>query len=251
MDARKINIDGRPFRGAKDAKVTVAFFDDFQCPYSAQMYRTLVDDVMKDYRDRVKLVPVDTPRWRIHPWATHAAVNANCLSAQSNDAYWDFSSFVHQHQAAIGDDGASAELDRLALDRGERYQLDSEQLHGCIQAQADAGVKDSLQIAADAGVTDVPVLLINNQRLIGAVPAANVRQLIDYVLHRVGQSDSVSARPTATQQGVKSGSAEPDFSLPRSSLDITPPVNTLDSNVFAHGRANGIETATSVCRRRR
>jgi hypothetical protein len=77
-----------------------------------------------------------------------------------------------------------------------------------------------------------------------------VRQLIDYALHRVGQSDSVPARPTATQQGVKSGSAEPDYSLPRSSLDITPRVNTLDSNVSAHGRANGIETSTSACRRR-
>src|SRR5207248_11577787 len=98
---KKIDTSGRPVRGNKDAKVTIVNYDDFECPFCSRMHQTLFPDVFKAYSDRVKIVYKDFPLAEIHPWATHAAVDANCLAAQNNDAYWDFADYVHGNQKAI------------------------------------------------------------------------------------------------------------------------------------------------------
>jgi len=181
------------------------------------MYRTLFDDVLKDYADRVKIFALDTPMQRVHPWALHAAIDANCLAAQrtreSNDAYWEFSGYVHQHQNEIasppGAAGGFAALDKLALRSGEAHGLDSKLLNDCIQAQFSTAVEESFQKSVEAGVTAVPVLLINNQRLVGAVPAEDVRSLIDYVLQRVGQPviPTSQTAPAMANPDVDTGNA--------------------------------------------
>src|SRR5512146_1097839 len=84
----KIDVAGRPFRGNKDAKVVIVNYDDFQCPFCTRMHQTLFSDVMETYGDRVKLIYKDFPLYEIHPWAGRAAVDANCLGTQNNDADW-------------------------------------------------------------------------------------------------------------------------------------------------------------------
>src|SRR3954447_7965500 len=54
--ANKINVSGRPVRGNKDAKVTIVNYDDFQCPYCAMMHKTIMQDIMATYGDKVRLV---------------------------------------------------------------------------------------------------------------------------------------------------------------------------------------------------
>ena len=56
----KIDLQGRPVRGNKDAKVTVVVYDDFQCPYCSRMHQTL-NEVLKSYGDRIKVVYKDYP----------------------------------------------------------------------------------------------------------------------------------------------------------------------------------------------
>src|SRR5689334_16399080 len=78
----KINTTGRPVRGNSSAKVTVVNFDDFECPFCSRMHQTLFPELLKEYGDRVAFVYKDFPLKDIHPWAVHAAVDANCLLAQ-------------------------------------------------------------------------------------------------------------------------------------------------------------------------
>src|SRR6266705_1651515 len=35
---KKIDLSGRPTKGAKDAKVDLVVYDDFECPFCARMY---------------------------------------------------------------------------------------------------------------------------------------------------------------------------------------------------------------------
>ena len=72
----KIDVSGRPTRGAKSAKVVVVNFDDFECPYCAGMHRTLFPELLKEYGDRVTFIYKDYPLVEIHPWAVHAADSA-------------------------------------------------------------------------------------------------------------------------------------------------------------------------------
>jgi hypothetical protein len=48
----KIDVAGRPTRGAKSAKVVVVNFDDFECPFCSRMHATLFPEIFKDYGDR-------------------------------------------------------------------------------------------------------------------------------------------------------------------------------------------------------
>ncbi|HZT34824.1 MAG TPA: thioredoxin domain-containing protein, partial [Nitrososphaera sp.] len=95
---KKLDVSGRPIRGNKDAKVTIVNFDDFECPFCSRMHQTLFPDILKSYGDRVRIIYKDFPLKEIHPWAVHAAVDANCLAAQNNDAYWDLADYIHAHQ---------------------------------------------------------------------------------------------------------------------------------------------------------
>ena len=74
----KIDVTGRPSRGPKSAKVVVVNFDDFECPFCSRMHETLFPEIFKEYGDRVTFIYKDYPLAEIHPWAIHAAVNANC-----------------------------------------------------------------------------------------------------------------------------------------------------------------------------
>src|SRR5215831_7843794 len=124
----KIDVSGRPSRGAKGAKVVVVNFDDFECPFCSRMHQTLFPQIFKEYGDRVTFVYKDYPLAEIHPWAIHAAVNAGCLAAQNNDAYWDFADYIHANKQAVDNEktatGRLDAIDRMAQLQGQRHNVD-------------------------------------------------------------------------------------------------------------------------------
>jgi protein-disulfide isomerase len=201
---KKIDMAGRPFRGAKDAKVTMVVYDDFECPYCAAMYKTLFSDPIKAYQDRVRIVFKDFPLFQIHPWARHAAIDANCLAEQSNDAYWDFADYVHANQQEITGKrelpASEAKLDALALDSGKRHNANSEILQSCLKSQPDQALNASVKEADGLGVQATPTLFINGQRLEGALDAPELARLLDSALRDAGAPASAvaSSSPTAT-----------------------------------------------------
>ncbi len=186
---KKIDVNGRPTRGNKDAKVTVVNYDDFECPFCSRMHTTLFPGLFKEYGDRVLFIYKDYPLEEMHPWAVHAAVDANCLAAQNNDAYWDYADTLHGNQDAIkakGRDGWNAELDRLAGAQGQRHNLDVAKLQACVKAQDEKAVRASMREAETVGVDSTPTMFVNGQKLDGAVPADEVRMALDQALKDAG-----------------------------------------------------------------
>jgi protein-disulfide isomerase len=186
---KKIDVAGRPAKGNKDAKVTVVNYDDFECPFCSRMHSTIFPGLYKEYGDRVLFVYKDYPLEEIHPWAVHAAVNANCLAAQNSDAYWDYADTLHGNQDAIkskGREGWNAELDRLADAQGARHNLDTAKLQACVKAQDEKAVRDSMREAEIVGVEATPTMFVNGQKLDGALPAGDVRVALDQALKDAG-----------------------------------------------------------------
>src|SRR5580698_10350713 len=207
---KKIDLNGRPTRGNKDAKVVVVNFDDFQCPFCSRMHQTLFPELLKEYGDRVQFVYKDYPLTEIHPWAVHAAVNANCLASQSNDAYWDFADYIHSNQREVnsekGRDAQFAELDRLALEQGQKHNLDQTKLQACVKAQNEDAIKASMKEAEGVGVSATPTLFVNGQEMDGALPASEMRAALDRALEEAGvpaPSHSPAAAATAPQAPTK------------------------------------------------
>jgi protein-disulfide isomerase len=187
---QKIDLSGRPTRGTKDAKVTVISYDDFECPFCSRLHQTLFPGLLKEYGDRVLFIYKDYPLEEIHPWAVHAAVDANCLAAENSDAYWDYADYLHKNQNLIssekGRDGQNAELDKLATEQGQKHNLDLPKLQACVKAQDEKAVRASMREGDALGVDATPAMFINGAKLDGAVPAEEVRLAIDQALKDAG-----------------------------------------------------------------
>jgi protein-disulfide isomerase len=187
----KIDVTGRPSRGAKGAKVVVVNFDDFECPYCAAMHRELFPEILKEYGDRVTFIYKDYPLAEIHPWAIHAAIDANCLAAENNDAYWDFADSIHANKKDVDNQKTSAArfdaIDQMAMLQGQKHNVDAVKLQSCVKAQNDDAVKASMKEADELGVSATPTLFINGQKIDGAVPASEIRAALDVALQDAGQ----------------------------------------------------------------
>jgi protein-disulfide isomerase len=208
---KKINVAGRPWRGAASPKVTIIVYDDFQCPYCAMMYRTLFANSMKEYADRVRVIFKDFPLFEVHPWAKRAAIDSNCLAEQSTEAYWDFADYVHANQGAISgpsrDLNASfARLDNAALDAGRKYKLEGAILQSCLKLQPDTPLNASVKEADTLGVNSTPTLFINGEKLSGALTEPELRQEIQAAL-RNAEQPALAATAAAPLQQTKPGSA--------------------------------------------
>jgi protein-disulfide isomerase len=182
----KINTAGRPTRGAKASKVVVVNFDDFECPFCSRMHQELFPEILKEYGDRITFIYKDYPLVEIHPWATHAAVDANCLAAQNNDAYWDFADYIHANQHEVSNEKTPAArldaLDKLAMLQGQKHNLDTVKLQSCIKAQDDSAVKASMKEAESVGVEATPTMFINGEKIDGAIPPSELRAALDRAL---------------------------------------------------------------------
>jgi len=199
----KINTEGRPTRGAKASKVVVVNFDDFECPFCSRMHQELFPDILKEYGDRITFVYKDYPLVEIHPWAMHAAVDANCLAAQNTDAYWDFADYIHANQHEVGNEktptGRTDALDKLTMLQGQKHSVDTVKLQSCIKGQDDGAVKASMKEAESVGVEATPTLFINGERVDGVVPPNELRAMLDRALRdaNLPVPDHAAAAPAA------------------------------------------------------
>jgi protein-disulfide isomerase len=198
----KIDVKGRPTRGAKDGKVVVVNFDDFECPFCSRMHQTLFPELLKEYGDRVTFIYKDYPLIDIHPWAVHAAVDAGCLADQNPDAYWDFADYIHANKQEVDKEKTPAArfdaLDKMALLQGQKHKLDSAKLQACVKAQNEDVVRASMKEADDLGVNATPTLFINGRKIDGAVPVDEVRAALDSALKDAGLPvpEHIPAAPT-------------------------------------------------------
>jgi protein-disulfide isomerase len=206
---KKIDTSGRPTRGNKDAKVIAVNYDDFECPYCSRMHQTLFPEIYKEYGDKVLFVYKDYPLVEIHPWAVHAAVNANCLATQNNDAYWDFADYVHANRkeidAASAPDGRLAVLDKLATEQGQKHNVDATKLQSCIKAQNQDAVKASMHEAESVGVSATPTLFVNGEKIDGALPIADLRAVLNRALKDAGVAAPPPPAPSASPKTPSSG----------------------------------------------
>ena len=208
-----INTAGRPERGNKDAKVTIVNYDDFECPFCSRMHQTLFPDLMKSYGNQVKIIYKDYPLVEIHPWAMHAAVDANCLAVQNGDAYWEFADYIHANQKEINGekrdiDQEYGRIDQLTRDLGTKHKVDAARLDACIKKQDNSAVRASMSEGDKLGVDATPTMFVNGERIAGAASEDTVRSVIDRALKDAGEnppaapttSDSQSPAPGISGQ---------------------------------------------------
>ena len=187
---KKIDVTARPVRGNPNAKVTIINYDDFECPFCARMHSTLMTEILPQYGDKIKIIYKDYPL-SMHPWAQHAANDANCLAKESGQGYWEFADYVHANQRAISGNQKDVqhsfnELDHITMDIGKKNGADSARLQACIKAQPDDVMKASLAEGDTIGVNATPTVFVNGERLDGAVDVEEVKAALNQRLLEAG-----------------------------------------------------------------
>ena len=204
---KKIDVKGRPVRGNPNAKVVVVNFDDFQCPFCSRAHQTLFPELLKEYGDKVAFIYKDFPLSEIHPWAIHAAVDANCLAAQSNDAYWEFADYIHKNQSEVnqehGRENQFAALDKITKAEAAKFKVDSPGLQSCMKAQKDDAVQASVKEGESLGIDGTPTMFVNGRMVNGARTASEFRDILDSALQQAGVAPP--AHPPATQNSSPAG----------------------------------------------
>jgi protein-disulfide isomerase len=204
-----IDVAGRPIRGNPQAKVTVVNFDDLECPYCSRMHETLFPSTINRYKDKVRFIYKDNPLTEMHPWATHAAVDANCLADQNGNVYWTYVDYLHSHgQEITGPDRdlpkSFAALDRIAKQEGTVAKLDEPKLAACIAKQDDSAVKTSLKEAETMRIESAPAVFVDGERIDGWVPQEVLWSVIDRALRAAGV-DPPPPAPAAPVQAAGTG----------------------------------------------
>jgi protein-disulfide isomerase len=204
-----LNIDtaGRPVRGNPAAKVTVINFDDLECPYCARMHQSLFPSTLEHYKDKVRFIYKDDPLVEIHPWAMHAAVDANCIAAQSSSVYWTYVDYLHTHGQEITGENrdltkSDAALDRIARQEATIAKLDGTRLDACIAKQDETQVRASAKEAEALGIEGTPALFVDGERVDGAIPEDQLWLVIDRALRAAGEEPppTTPAKPHDTKE---------------------------------------------------
>lgn len=203
-------IAGRPVRGNPGAKVTLVNFDDLECPFCARLHSEIFPGVIDQYKGLLRVIYVDFPLTELHPWAMHAAVDANCIAAQSGKAYWHFVDYVHTHGEEISganQDPAKAfgRLDKLAEQDGTTYSLNTTKLDACVKAQDESVVRKEMKAGDKLGISATPTFYVNGTRWAGVLDKADLELMINRALEQQGITPP--AAPAATASPKSGGAA--------------------------------------------
>ena len=209
-----VSSAGRPGRGGSEAApVQIVNFDDLECPYCGRLHGELFPALTARYGDKVRIVYKDFPIEQ-HPWALRAAVDTNCLGAQSTPSYWDAVDYIHAHGDELGGDPknpkadktldrASEQLDALTREQAAARKLDMPRLNACLAKQDTTAVNASKELGNALGIEATPTFFINGDKFDGAVSLQFLFNQIDNALRVAGvQPPPPYVAPPATPAGA-------------------------------------------------
>lgn len=180
-----VSTAGKPFKGDKDARVTLVEFSDYQCPYCSRYVRDTLPQIEKEYvsTGKIKYVFADLAL-KMHPHAQKAAEAAHCAAEQGK--FWEMHDqlFANQKPATLTNWVAHAAT----------IGLDTAIFQQCLEAGKYATqVNDEVAVINKMGITGTPSFVLGLTRpndpnikvlkvLIGAKTFASFQEAIDSLL---------------------------------------------------------------------
>ncbi|MCX6772921.1 MAG: thioredoxin domain-containing protein [Candidatus Micrarchaeota archaeon] len=171
-----VAADGRPYRGAANAKLTIYEYSDFECPFCARAVQT-VEDALRTYPDSVKLEYRYFPLVAIHPRGYPSALAGACAEKQGK--FWAMHDLMFANQEKLED----ADLQGYAKQAG----LDMQQFSACLSSPETAKiVNDDMAAGEKLGIGGTPVFFIGQSSVTGSQPLSKFKEVIDSELARSG-----------------------------------------------------------------
>lgn len=150
-----IAIGTSPTKGPKDAPVTIVEFLDYQCPFSRSSVE-LIDEVVRNYPQKIRLVVKQFPLAQLHRDARVAAKAA--LAAHRQGKFWEMHDLLFDKQHALEYERLRKYARVLGLDV-ERFDADM------AAADIDAELRDDVALGRDVKVSGTPTFFVQGKRV--------------------------------------------------------------------------------------
>jgi protein-disulfide isomerase len=157
-----------PSKGPKNAPVTLIIFSDFQCPFCSRVEPTL-KQVEQSYGDKVRIVWKHKPL-PMHPNAKPAAEAAE--AAREQGKFWQ----MHDKMFAAQGELSPASYEKWARELGldvARFKASIASGRNTARIDADDGQASAI------GINGTPTMVVNGEKVVGAVPFENLKAVID------------------------------------------------------------------------
>jgi len=150
---RPLKVDDRMCKGARDARVTLVEFADFECPYCG-LVRPVLADLAKKRGDKVRVcfMPYPLP---IHPNGVPAAVAS--LVARDKGKFWEMHDQLFANQLALSVPAIKEIAAQLGIPAAELQKaLDGGKYVAEVNAFKETG--------KGAGVESTPTIFLNGRK---------------------------------------------------------------------------------------
>jgi protein-disulfide isomerase len=164
----KIPDGNSPFRGKKDAPVTLVEFSDYQCPFCSRA-EPLVEEALAKFPDDLKVVFKQFPLTTIHPFAMPASKAA--LAAGKQGKYWEMHKKLFENQRALGAEDLKKYAGEIGIDVAQwEKDFNSKEIQNQINTEMGE--------ARAAGVRGTPTLFVGGRQLMNR-SVDGIKELID------------------------------------------------------------------------
>ena len=182
---RKIDVPGdSPAKGAKDPKVTIVLWSDFQCPFCSRVVPTM-KQIEDTYGKDVKMV------FRHQPLPFHnnakGAAEAS-MAANEQGKFWQMHDKMFANQGALERQSLEGYAKEIGLDMGKfKNALDTNKFAARVEADSAAG--------AAVGANGTPTFFINGREFVGAQPFEAFKGIIDEEIGKANKLIAAGTKP--------------------------------------------------------
>lgn len=149
-----ININGYPFKGNPDAKVTIVKFADYQCSHCRNASVAL-ERIFPRYKDKIKYVYMDFP---INRSGISRIVSEGAVCADKQGKFWEYNQLAFEKQRTLTKTSPEKFAQTLALDASQFSQ--------CLASkEAKDKVNQAEKEAIKHNIKSTPTIFINGIKL--------------------------------------------------------------------------------------
>jgi protein-disulfide isomerase len=166
-DRVEVNIGDSPFKGKKNAEITIVGFSDFQCPFCKRGDDT-IKEIQKKYGDKVRYVFKHFPL-AFHPNAEPAS--RACWAAGKQGKMYEFHDKLFENQPKLGEElyvqiakDLKLNVDKFNKDRNSE--------------EATKAIKSDMEDGQKIGIQGTPGFIVNGVKVLGAYPVDYFEKVI-------------------------------------------------------------------------
>lgn len=184
-DAKQVQPDDHTY-GAKDAKVVLMEYGDFQCPSCGAAF-PIVKEVKEEYKDKITFVYRHFPIISIHPNAFAAARASEAASNQGK--FWEMHDKLFETQQLWG---------QLSINQQSTFEgyakelgLNVEQFKTDYESEAVASrINRDVDSATQFNVQGTPTFILNGEKIETPKDKAGFESVLNDALKKAGVEPS-------------------------------------------------------------